>query len=171
MVAIDEIGDWPDRPLLVRLVGRRRRSRFRLGEVGCRIDERHLLPGIASRPLHEGLDFAERPGAVATGPVLEQIAVEQRLDLQAGDARHPRLGDDEDLRSVHPQGEDEMVLFLGRMIESPDAPELDTVERRPGDQSGGRCIGPGLHLALPAGPGPLHGCIRLREPLPDGGER
>ena len=167
VIAVDEVCHRADRALLVRLVGRRRRSGLGLGEVGRRVDERHLFPGIAAGALHEGLDLAERPGAVPAGAELEQVTVEERFESQGGHSGHLWLGDHEDLRAVHAEGEDHSLLFLGRMIEPADTPQFDRLDRRPGNELSLHPVGPGVHLRFPGRPARLEGCLGLGHPNPD----
>ena len=167
VIAIDEVGHRADRALLIRLVGRRGRGRFGLGEVGRGVDERHLLPGLAARALHEGLDLAERPGPVPAGAELKQITVEERFEPEGGDAGHLRLGDNEDLRAMHAEGEDHSLLFLGRVIEPADTPQFDRLKGRPGYERCGHSLGPGVHLGFPGRPARLKGSFGLGHPRPD----
>ena len=167
VIAIDEVGHRSDRALLIRLVGRRLGGRLGLGEIGRGIDERHLLPGLAARALHEGFDLTECPGPVPAGAELKQITVEERFEPEGGDACHLRLADNEDLRAMHAEGEDQSLLFLGRVIEPADAPQFDRLKGRPGNERCGHSLGPGVHLRFPGRPGSFEGCLGLGHPCPD----
>ena len=117
--------------------------------------------------MHEGLDLAERPGPVPAGAELEQVTVEERFESQGGDACHLWLGDHEDLRAVHAEGEDHALLFLGRVIEPADAPQFDRIQRRPGNERCGHSFGPGVHLRFPGRLARLKGSFGLGHPCPD----
>ena len=98
LVGVDHVCHRPDRhggrgTIFLRSVGPRPgHCLLRLRKVGGGVDELDLLPILRVGLLHLNLQPTDRPQAVATRAVHEQVAVGERLELQASGPREVGRG-------------------------------------------------------------------------------
>ena len=158
---------------LIRLLGiggRPRSHLLRCGVVGRGIHELYVIPVLCVGFLHLHPQPADRPGAIATGAVHEEIAVSERLELQARRSGQVGLPLEEVFVVAMADHEDGAVAPLRRVREQIFATHLLHRDGLPHRKFRRRVRDPGLHLGLPPGPHPANLLLGGRDLCPHRGE-
>ena len=176
LVGVDHVRHRPDRhggrgTIFLRSVGPRPgHCLLRLRKVGGGVDELDLLPILRVGLLHLNLQPTDRPQAVATRAVHEQVAVGESLELQASGPREVGRGLEDVLGVAVADHQDRAVGPLRGMGEQAGAVHLFHRDGRPRQHLRRRVGSPGVDLGLPLRPHPPDLLLRGGDVGPDRGE-